>query len=57
MKNGKQEVNSGLVDDDDDDIGVVDDDVLVALNFEALRKASGRVVENFAFYSLRLIDF
>lgn len=45
MKNGKQEINSGLVDDEDDDIGVVDDDVLVALNFEALRKVSGRVVK------------
>ena len=41
MKNGKQEISSGLVDDEDDDIGVVDDDVLVALNFEALRKVGG----------------
>merc|ERR1711935_875334 len=38
LKNGKQEIHGGLVDDEDDDIGVVDDDVLVALNFEALRK-------------------
>lgn len=28
----------GLIDDDDDDVGVVDSDVLVALNYEALRK-------------------
>jgi hypothetical protein len=44
MKNGKQEISSGLVDDEDDDVGVVDDDVLVALNFEALRKVGDGVV-------------
>lgn len=31
-------VSGGLLDDEDDDVGVADDDVLVALNFEALRK-------------------
>ena len=31
-------VAGGLVDDEDDDVGVPDDDVLIALNFEALRK-------------------
>jgi hypothetical protein len=37
-QNNKQESSGGLVDGEDDDVGVVDDDVLVALNFEALRK-------------------
>eukprot|EP00934_Nitzschia_sp_Nitz4_P003472 Nitzschia sp. Nitz4//scaffold6_size259037//75745//79502//NITZ4_001058-RA/size259037-processed-gene-0.254-mRNA-1//-1//CDS//3329556845//3462//frame0 len=38
-QNGKQEISvGGLVDDEDDDTGVVDADVLVALNYEALRK-------------------
>jgi len=41
MKNGQrqqEQVTGGLVDDEDDDVGVVDTDVLVALNYEALRK-------------------
>jgi hypothetical protein len=37
-QNGKQEVTGGLVDDEDDDVGIVDDDVLVALNYEAVQK-------------------
>jgi hypothetical protein len=37
-QNAKQEVNGGLVDDEDDDVGIIDDDVLVALNFEAFTK-------------------
>lgn len=52
MKNGKQETNGALVDDEDDDIGVVDDDVLVALNFEALRK-----VRNCAWCKFEKDDF
>lgn len=39
-KNGtKQEISTGgLVDDEDDDVGIVDSDVLVALNYEAFQK-------------------
>eukprot|EP00980_Cylindrotheca_fusiformis_P017657 scaffold5529_cov117-Cylindrotheca_fusiformis.AAC.34 len=37
-QDGKNEISKGLVDDEDDDVGVVDDDVLVSLNFEALQK-------------------
>ena len=39
-KNNEPEAQptGGLVDDEDDDVGVPDNDVLVALNFEALRK-------------------
>ena len=37
--NGKQEVSAGgIEEEDDDDVGIVDADVLVALNYEALRK-------------------
>jgi hypothetical protein len=41
MKNGpkqQEQVTGGIVDDEDDDVGVVDADVLVALNYEAMRK-------------------
>ena len=41
MKNGQkqpEQVTGGIVDDEDDDVGIVDTDVLVALNYEALRK-------------------
>ena len=39
IKNLKsQEATGGLMDDEDDDVGIPDTDVLVALNFEALRK-------------------
>jgi hypothetical protein len=40
MKNGnaKPEVTVGIVDEEDDDVGLVDTDVLVALNYEALKK-------------------
>jgi hypothetical protein len=46
VKNGQKQQNQmqqelvtgGLVEDEDDDVGVVDADVLVALNYEALRK-------------------
>jgi hypothetical protein len=42
MRNGQKsnadQVIGGLVEDEDDDVGVVDEDVLVALNYEALRK-------------------
>jgi hypothetical protein len=35
----KQEISTGgLVDDEDDDVGIVDTDVLVALNYEAFQK-------------------
>lgn len=38
-KNGNKEISAGgLVDDEDDDVGVVDADVLVALNYEAFQK-------------------
>lgn len=62
MKNGKQEISSGLVDDEDEDIGVVDDDVLVALNFDALRKVDdcpvfSSVSQSSSSFDLWLIGF
>ncbi|KAG7367553.1 hypothetical protein IV203_030224 [Nitzschia inconspicua] len=38
QRNPQEQVTGGLVEDEDDDVGVVDEDVLVALNYEALRK-------------------
>jgi hypothetical protein len=39
LNGNAQEVSAGgLVDDEDDDVGIVDNDVLVALNFEAFQK-------------------
>lgn len=34
----QEQATGGLMEDEDDDVGVVDTDVLVALNYEALRK-------------------
>mmetsp|Transcript_44721 Transcript_44721/g.108447 ORF Transcript_44721/g.108447 Transcript_44721/m.108447 type:complete len:1316 (-) Transcript_44721:94-4041(-) len=38
QQQSQPQVTGGLVDGEDDDVGVVDEDVLVALNYEALRK-------------------
>jgi hypothetical protein len=42
MRNGQksqpEQITGGIVDDEDDDVGIVDTDVLVALNYEALKK-------------------
>ena len=42
MRNGQkqpsEQIIGGLVEDEDDGVGVVDDDLLVALNYEALKK-------------------
>ncbi|KAL3921233.1 MAG: hypothetical protein SGILL_002853, partial [Bacillariaceae sp.] len=41
MRNGQkppEQITGGIVDDEEDDVGIVDTDVLVALNYEALKK-------------------
>ena len=38
QQNAKTEASGPLVEDEEDDVGIVDDDVLVSLNFEAMHK-------------------